>query len=321
MDDFIADTAARIYQDHADDSAGLWQALEENGLTRAWVPESLGGTGLELSDGFGLIRQSAGERASVPFAETLMAGLLLSAAGAETPDGQFTLCPSTGQDIGHAPFVDTADYVLRLTNNKLEYYSAESSSSVNSISRDHLSAIDFSTLKPLVSATAPTWLSADVYHQLGALTRAAQLCGAMERQLVLTLEHTSTREQFGRPLTKFQAVQHLLAEMAGEIATSAAALEGAIHSLNLDSAPDFVAVASAKIRASEAAEIVAKNAHQAHGAIGFTGEYALGEFSRRVWQWREDFGSEFYWAEILGQHYMRPESEGLTEDIFGAING
>ena len=41
-------------------------------------------------------------------------------------------------------------------------------------------------------------------------------------------------------------------------------------------------------------------AHQVHGAMGFTREYPLQVFTRRLWTWRDDFGSETQWAEELG---------------------
>ena len=321
MDDLIADTLKRIYADHAEDTVGLWQALEENGLSRAWVPEKLGGTGLEMADGFALIRQSAGEPASVPFAETLMAGYLLSIMGAETPDGPITVTTAHNNTIVQAPFTDSAEHILHLSDNKLELFKTENATALAGVGSDPLGSLDLDQLTAISTHQTPDWLTPDVYQQLGAIIRSAQLCGAMQYQLELTLEHTSMREQFGRPLTKFQAIQHLLAEMAGELASSNAALEGAIQSVSFDSAPDAIAVACAKARAGEAADIVSKHAHQAHGAIGFTGEYSLGRFSRRLWQWRNDFGNEFYWSKRLGEAFSRSNSGGLTEDIFGAING
>ncbi len=321
MDALIADTAKRIYADHADDTTALWQALEDNGLSRAWVPDELGGTGLELSDGFALIRQSAGEQASVPFAETLMAGYLLATAGAEMPDGQITIASSRQYSATEVPFADRADHVLRLQQNQIQLFKVENAQIISHVGSDPVATIDFAPLTPVSSHKAAAWLTPEIYQQLGAVIRTAQLCGTMQYQLELTLEHTSTREQFGRPLTKFQAIQHLLAEMAGELATSSAALEGAIQSFSLDAAPDAIAVACAKARASEAADIVSRHAHQAHGAIGYTGEYSLGRFSRRLWQWREDFGNEFYWGKQLGEQFSRTSSGGLTEDIFGEVNG
>ncbi|MEX2520284.1 MAG: acyl-CoA dehydrogenase family protein, partial [Paracoccaceae bacterium] len=67
-------------------------------------------------------------------------------------------------------------------------------------------------------------------------------------------------------------------------------------------APDeFAMIAgAAKLRASEAAGMVAAIAHQTHGAIGFTQEYRLHPLTRRLWAWRDEYGSEGFWAERLG---------------------
>jgi acyl-CoA dehydrogenase len=59
-------------------------------------------------------------------------------------------------------------------------------------------------------------------------------------------------------------------------------------------------VASAKIRVGEAAGEGAAIAHQVLGAIGFTQEHVLHRYTRRLWAWRDDFGSESVWAVKLG---------------------
>ena len=58
--------------------------------------------------------------------------------------------------------------------------------------------------------------------------------------------------------------------------------------------------ASAKIRTAEAAAEGSAIGHQVFGAIGFTQEHVLHRFTLRMLGWRDDFGSESYWAERLG---------------------
>ena len=60
-------------------------------------------------------------------------------------------------------------------------------------------------------------------------------------------------------------------------------------------------MATAKIRAGEAAGTGAAIAHQVHGAMGFTREYSLHQATRRLWSWRDDFGAESVWAISLGE--------------------
>src|SRR3546814_1966798 len=56
-----------------------------------------------------------------------------------------------------------------------------------------------------------------------------------------------------------------------------------------------------KYRTGLAAGVLAEHAHPLHGAIGYTGEFGLARLTRRLWQWREDFGGEAFWANELGQ--------------------
>ena len=92
--------------------------------------------------------------------------------------------------------------------------------------------------------------------------------------------------------------------MAGEAAAAGAAADGAMKAIvlhGLDDTRTFMAVASAKIRAGEAAGTGAAIAHQVHGAIGFTREYSLHQRTRRLWTWRDDFHPERVWADRLGR--------------------
>jgi len=99
-------------------------------------------------------------------------------------------------------------------------------------------------------------------------------------------------------------VQQSLARLAGEVAAAIAAVGSAADAIA--AAPPFdegvlLEAASAKIRVGEAAAEGAAIAHQVLGAIGFTQEHVLHRYTRRLWAWRDDFGSESVWAVKLGQ--------------------
>ena len=134
---------------------------------------------------------------------------------------------------------------------------------------------------------------------LGALIRSLATTGAMETILKMSVQYANDRVQFGRPIGRFQAIQHNLATMAGETAASRTAAEMAAGSYDT---PAFaLAVAAAKARAGEAAEKVGALAHQIHGAIGYTEEHALHHFTKRIWSWQDEFGTELDWNRELGR--------------------
>jgi acyl-CoA dehydrogenase len=142
------------------------------------------------------------------------------------------------------------------------------------------------------------------------------MAGALEAILDLAVAYANERVAFGRPIAKFQAVQHNLARLAGEVAAAIAAAGSAADAIATASGADFdegvfLEVASAKIRVGEAAGEGAAIAHQVLGAIGFTREHVLHRFTRRLWAWRDDFGNESQWAVQLGRRVAANGAEAL----------
>jgi acyl-CoA dehydrogenase len=148
-----------------------------------------------------------------------------------------------------------------------------------------------------------------------ALARAVQISAALEQVLAWTVQYAGERVQFGRPLGKFQAVQMELAQMAGEVTATAALVDAAVQALGRGEPTLGLAAAAAKVRAGEAAETVAKLAHQVHGAIGFTQEHRLHHLTRRCWSWRDEAGSELVWSRALGAGLLA----GGGDDLWPAL--
>ena len=142
------------------------------------------------------------------------------------------------------------------------------------------------------------------------------MAGAMERALALSIDHVNMRQQFGRPLGKFQAVQQSLAVMACEVRAveaAAAALATRLDAVSLDpSAADFE-IAAAKLRANRAVGVVTAIAHQVHGAIGFTEEYDLHRVTVPLMRWRGTHGNDAYWAARLGRQVAGLGGRGLWD--------
>ena len=110
----------------------------------------------------------------------------------------------------------------------------------------------------VIDGVAPTSHSAlgtadhaERLRRMGAAMHAGQMTGALERCLEQSLRYAADRRQFGRPIAKFQAVQHSLAVFAGEVAaatTSADAAVSAISRHGIEDERTFLAVATVKTR-------------------------------------------------------------------------
>lgn len=307
MDAMVAETAARVLADRDGDADGLWAALEETGLAGAGAPEALSGVGLEAADLFALMRMAGARGAQVPWAEALLAGRWLGAAGVAAPEGRVCLAiggrVAGGRLTGDFPavaFAAQGGTLLAVAEGGLALVELAPGASVAGVGEDHAADLRFDGVPARVTA-APNWLSPAAARAELALARAAQMAGAMEAALELTLAHVGVREQFGRPLSAFQAIQHMLAEMAGEAAAAGAAVEAAAETAGPDAPADWAACAVAKLRAGEAADRVTACAHQAHGAIGYTHDYGLRRLSRALWRWRDEAGDETEWAVALGR--------------------
>lgn len=134
----------------------------------------------------------------------------------------------------------------------------------------------------------------------GALCRCAAMVGSARRAQELTLQYAADRKQFGRPLAQFQVIQAYCAQAAGEIAAASAILATAVAAVEGGLLQGGLEAAAAKVRVGQMAQVVSALAHQVHGAIGFTEEYALQLYTRRLWAWREEFGNEAQWSRELG---------------------
>lgn len=152
-------------------------------------------------------------------------------------------------------------------------------------------------------------LSAAAIRQRGALYRCAAMLGAATRANELTLQYAADRKQFGKPLAQFQVIQAYLAQMAGDLYAGRAILATALRA----GGGGMLETAAAKVRIGQAVHVVAALAHQVHGAIGFTQEYALQLWTRRLWAWREEFGNESDWARELGSAAIALGPDGYWE--------
>jgi acyl-CoA dehydrogenase len=318
---------------------GLWSALAESGLTGVGLPEEQGGSGGELADAVAIVRTLAAGAAAVPVAEQLLvAGPALVAAGLVLPSPEepltFAVADAvtvSASDDGDGP----GRFTLTGTVTDVPWSGVASRVAVLApapagLDGALLALVDVSGLEAtesnnmageprgsFVLDAAPATgavlkpAEADELRARYALARAVQMAAALERVLEWTVQYAGERHQFGRPLSKFQAIQQGLAEMAGEVVAVNALTDAAVQAVDGGS-PDLVlAAAAAKVRAGAAVEVVARMAHQVHGAIGFTDEHKLHHLTRRLWSWRDEAGTELHWSRVLGAGLVADGGDGL----------
>ena len=343
-DPMIVETADRVCADlcspalvnAAEDGvwpAELWDAIESTGLALAWVAEDAGGAGATMADGFAVARASARRAAPVPVAETLCAGWLLAGAGLRVPSGPMTVAPARAGDrvrssadgvlegtLAAIPFATRSEHlaVVAMHGDTARIALVPSAACTidggTNLAGEPVGDVTLDGARAVAIAEAQSADAFDALQCMGAALRAQQMAGALERILAQSLDYARERVQFGRPIARFQAIQHSLASLAGETAAAGAAADAAASAIirhGIDDARTLFAVAAAKIRAGEAAGAGAAIAHQVHGAMGFTREYSLHQSTRRLWAWRDDFGAESVWAMRLGKLAIDAGSEKL----------
>jgi alkylation response protein AidB-like acyl-CoA dehydrogenase len=113
----------------------------------------------------------------------------------------------------------------------------------------------------------------------GRIGIGAQMAGLAEGAFELAVKYSQERQQFGKPIAEFQAVQFELAEMATQIEAARLLTYNAARLRDVGS-PFVQQAAMAKLFASRAAERVASKAIEIHGGYGFTREYPVEKYFR-----------------------------------------
>jgi acyl-CoA dehydrogenase len=346
----ILDQADRLFRQHVSAAllasaergefpCPLWDAIDTAGLPLALVPDAQGGAGLKPAHALGLIRRAAYHTIPLPLGETIIAAALWAEASGAALKGSASLAPTNASEglsiarvasgyrlAGRAARIPWA----RQVNNVLVFArddkgagflvlaprgtgNCEERRNLANEPRDTL-VFDATPIAADAVRPAPEGF-ADGLLPHGALLRSVQMAGAMERSLDHALAYANERRQFGRPIAKFQAIQHMLAGAAGQYAAASAAADLAGEAYGSPAFP--LAVAIAKARTGEAAGQVAAICHQVHAAMGFTQEHPLHFATRRLWSWRDEFGNEAFWQERIGRLVASRGGEALWQTVVG----
>ena len=323
--------AAHNGADAKPDPAAVWQSLVEVGLARLTAPEAGGGSGAGWAEAAALLRMSAAAGVAVPYAETdLVVGPLRRAAALDDATTTTATLAVIGPDglarrVAWAGGTDTVLFVRRAGGEDDDEVGGHPAGGYElaevPTGRTGVAAVRGVSAVPLADVSPPedtTWTAVDTAAVeaavlRGALARAVQCVGAAEGMLDSAVAHTTQRNQFGRPLSRFQSVQNLVVDIAAETVLARAAVDQAVAdalTTDLGGPLSGFRVAVARSVVSQALAVAVRNAHQVHGAMGTTHEHTLHRLTLPALQWRGEFGSATFWESLLADEAVAGGMDG-----------
>ncbi|MCQ4158634.1 acyl-CoA/acyl-ACP dehydrogenase [Roseomonas sp. GC11] len=293
----------------------VWRQMGELGWIGLRVPEGQGGAGLGMGAFCALAEELGAALAPEPLVQGALSARLLAALGATAPLGRLiageSLVLTAWQERANSLDVPGTPEAPRLFLPMAEgaqsflvpVRAGDSCSLLLQTAEGAALALEptqdggsFGTLRPHGGERLGTVSTAQMEEALeeAALGTAALLLGVMEQAFAMTLDYLRTRQQFGKPIGSFQALQHRAADLKVQIALSRASIEAAAALCDraaIPAAQRRAAIARAKARAADAALLVTRQAVQLHGGIGYTDEADIGLYLRRAMVLANQFGT------------------------------
>ena len=308
----------------------MWADIEAGGFPAMLASESDGGIAAAPSDAVAVLRVAGRHSVPLPLAETMVARWLMSEASVAPIAGPLTIALGSetqrcqlkgrgrnrtlhGREDAVAWARDAKSIVVIVPKAKgvvlcmvePSRFESEARRNIAGEPRDRIAA---NGIVPGAVAALDN-ISIDKVLCMAALFRAALSVGALGQVLDLCVKYTPERIQFGRPLSRLQAIQQQLAVLAGSVAASAAITEAAGCTVNQLDGKLMVAVARSRV--ADAIDTATGIAHQVHGAIGFAREYMLHFSTRRLWAWRDEYGAAVAWREFVGRTFVGTPADEL----------
>jgi alkylation response protein AidB-like acyl-CoA dehydrogenase len=282
----------------------LWKSVVEQGWLGLELEEADGGLGLSMVEAAAVLEQSGGHAAPAPILDGLVALAALArgeaAEAAEwarrVADGDAIAC--LGWSSEPTPYAPCADLAIVVAG-------------------DDLLAVPLDERprrEPAMDLTRPLgWLRVDAtagirlggadavarHLDRAATARAAEMLGAAQRVLDMSVEYAKQRVQFDRPIGSFQAVKHRCADMLVDVEGMRSVAYWAAWCIAAGHHDASVASSSAKAWCSDASKRVMASALQVHGGIGFTWEHDLHLFLKRAQLDQISFGDAGYHRDRL----------------------
>lgn len=303
----------------------LWSELRSVGFADALLPESAEGAALTLTEVWPMLFSMGRHALPLPYAQTLLARAWLQQAHASTcaqakvlaqglPEGTITFAPfrvvAEGQGVqAHGvSFGRTATWVLAQSDTNVWLLPTSKAQQAPSGGYGSLDA-DLTWSADVAQASLLGQFVQPQFRELLALSLAVLIAGAADRVFEMTLGWANQREQFGKPIGRFQALQQQISEVAEQVFGARMAAEMACRSTNWQPTPALAALA--KAQTSQAVTRIVAVAHAVHGAIGVTHEFDLQLYTRRLNEWARAGGGAGYWSGVLGQQVLGAKSSAL----------
>ena len=336
LDDNSPLDRVRAYADGGDD-ADIWAGLAELGVPALLIPEAQGGIGLNPLDA-AIVAQSLGAHITPsPFLGTaVMAPTALMASGGQYDDLLAEIAAGThrvgiafseaikrrndaqveardGALFGKSLFAFDADadsYLVADQKQHLYLVAADDPG----LTRTHLTTVDKTrrTVELTYDNAAAQSVSTDVrvfesVLDIGRVAIAADTMGAAQNMLDQAVEYAKPRQQVNRPISSFQAVNHMCAAMAAQLEPCRSMVWFAGHALAQLPEEARVTACHTKAHLAEVAQFVAKTATEVHGGMGFTDLVGLHYWFKRC-------GANRQW--LGAPEFVRQEAavlQGLTD--------
>ena len=334
ISDMLADSVDRLFgnaNDTAQDfDAALWSQVQELGLPLLLVPEERGGVGARWDDALAVLHPAGRHAIGLPVAEGMLAAHLAAGANLDIGEGLAVAAPVQNVSIqksgggwqftGTVPSVPWGRHahalvtVVPFDNRPHVIVLHDKPTQVREGRNLAFEPRDDLHFESCTAQAAPSIApAATQLYEHCALLRLAQIVGALEGALALSIDYARERKQFGRAIGQFQAVQQQLALFGAEAAAVSCATRAAFRAAAVGDAQ--FQIAAAKLRANMAIGMATATAHQVHAAIGFTWEHRLRRYTQRLMSWRSEFGNDRYWAERLGAAVAARGAECFWSDL------
>lgn len=298
----------------------LWRQMAELGWTELLVPSAHGGLGLGMPAACVVCRKLGSVVAPEPMLETAVAAatLLTSLHGAENSlralcDGEKIIVPALGPVNGNAfesvqgvthgtthlltgsaytPLGPDADgwLIPGMLAGQPAWFHVQATAPKITIERHGLADGSDDATLVLAGCAGELLGTGERAHDALLLARnrvevasSAYLLGLAETLFSITLDYVRTRHQFGQAIGSFQVIQHRLVDLYLQLRLTIAVIADSSRILDSETGVACVRAASrARYRASQAALLIAREAVQMHGAMGYTDECDVGLYLNRT---------------------------------------